>query len=287
MVEKNATILTKDGKELIVRNPTLSDIRAGKRVYNTAFQAALDSNALVRARLDDFLNKQGLWNEEKAAKLEALKKEILENEYTLEKGGIKLAEAKKIALHMIKLRSDIRSLMFQRTQLDGNSAEGQAENSQFDYLVSACLVYKDSGKPYFENLDSYLNSEENVGLQAAQQLSARLNDFDENYESKLPEYRFLKRFHFINEKLHFINDDNKLVDVDGRLVNEFGNWVDSEGHLVDKEGRRVDDDGNYIADFTPFLDNDGKPIIEKEEVVPPSTPIVEDTVTVEVDSDLE
>lgn len=279
--KKEEIILGKDNVELIVRNPTLNDIRGGKKVYNNAFNDAINSNALVRARLDDFLKKQGLWNDEKALKLETLKKEILEHELSLESGGIKLSSAREIALSMIKLRSEIRNLIYQRSQLDNNTAEGQAENAQFDYLVSACLVYKDSGKPYFSNLEDYLNSTESVGLTAAQQLSSKMYGLDDNYESKLPEYKFLKKFNFIDEKLHFINKEGKLVDIDGRLVNDKGQWIGVDGTLVDIEGRPVNDDGTYRTDIKPFLDDDGKEIVL--DTKPES---VEQPVLVEVDSDL-
>ena len=40
----------------------------------------------------------------------------------------------------IKTQRDMRDLISVRTSLDNHSAEGQADNARFNYLVSACGV---------------------------------------------------------------------------------------------------------------------------------------------------
>ncbi len=272
-----STILkTKDGVELIVKKPSYNDLREAKKVYNTAFNDALKSKAFVRARLDDFLREQGLWNEEKAAKLAAIKKELLESEVKLEKGGIKLSDARQIALNMIRLRNEWTDLITQRSQLDNNTAEGQADNAQFEYLVWACLVYKDSGKPYYASIEDYLNSEDEVAVQGTREFSRIYYKLDDNFEAKLPEYKFLKKFKFVDEKLRFINKDKKLVDTNGKLIDENGNYINEAGEFVDFEGNKLDKDGNYISENQAFLDDDGKPVVIEEEskVVEEPEPVV-------------
>jgi len=268
----------KDDKELIVRKPNIGDHREGQKVYNNAFHDAVKSKAFVRAKLDDLLREQGLWTDEKEARYQAIKKEILEHELSLQKGGIKLSEARAIAINMIRLRSEIRSLLIERTQLDNNTAEGQADNARFDYWVSVCLVYKDSGKPYFASLDDYMNSTEDVAGEAAKILSNMIYSLDSDYESKLPEFRFLKKFNMVDEKLRFINKEGHLVDVDGNLINEQGRLVNSKNELVDREGNRVDEEGNYVVDEKPFLDDDGNEFVPtKIEPVPALEEKVEET----------
>ncbi len=268
----------KDDKELIVRKPNIGDHREGQKVYNNAFHDAVKSKAFVRAKLDDLLREQGLWTDEKEARYQAIKKEILEHELSLQKGGIKLSEAKAIAINMIRLRGEIRGLLIERTQLDNNTAEGQADNARFDYWVSVCLVYKDSGKPYFNSIDDYMNSTEDVAGEAAKVLSNMVYSLDSDYESKLPEFRFLRKFNMVDEKLRFINKEGHLVDVDGNLINEQGRLVNSKNELVDREGNRVDEEGNYVVDEKPFLDDDGNEFVPtKIEPVPALEEKVEET----------
>jgi hypothetical protein len=253
-------------KEFLVRSPSLNDQREGQKVYNQAFTDAIKSKSVVRAKLDDLLEDQGLWNDEKQAKFTGLQKELLEGEKRLAKGGFSLNEAKDLAIKMKGLRDEIRDLISVRTSLDNHSAEGQADNARFNYLVSACVVYNDTKQPYFSNLEDYLNrSTDQVSIQGAQNLANMLYGLDNDYESNLPENKFLKKFKFIDDKLRFVDKKGKLIDSEGRLIDEAGRFIDEAGNFIDKFGSRVDKDGEYVVDQQPFLDESGNPIILDEE----------------------
>lgn len=264
-----------DGKEVtfLVRNPTLQDQREATKVYNTAFTEALKSKAVVRAKLDDLLVEQGLWDDAKQMRFSTLQAQILEGERKLAKGGIPLAQAKEQALKMRKLREDLRDLIAVKTNLDTHTAEGQADNARFNYLVSACTVYNDTKKPYFSSYEDYNSkSGDVVSVLAAQNLAGMLYGLDNDYEDKLPENKFLKQYKFVDDKLRLINKDGKLVDGEGRLIDENGRFINEKGEFIDKDGNPVNDAGDYVVEFKPFLDDDGKPVVletnepKKEEV---------------------
>jgi hypothetical protein len=262
MITKTFTV-TVDGneKKLLVRSPSVADRKESDKVYNQAFSDAVRSKAIVRAKIDDVLKEQGLWDDERQTKLDQLQSEILLRERKLAEGGIRLAEAKSIALEIKELRNKIRDLISVKMSLDNNTAEGQADNARFNYLVSACTVYEDSNQPYFKNMEDYLekaNSE--TAIKAAQILANMVYGLDNDYESNLPENKFLKQYKFIDDKLRLINKEGKLVDKDGRLVDESNRYIDENGNYVDKNGFRVDKDGEYVVETKPFLDDDGKPI---------------------------
>lgn len=253
-------------KEFLVKSPTLENQREAQKVYNQAFTDAIKSKSVVRAKLDELLEDQGLWNDEKQAKFTLLQKELLEGEKKLAKGGFSLNEAKDLAIKMKKIRDDIRDLISVRTSLDNHSAEGQADNARFNYLVSVCVVYNDTKQPYFNSMEDYLNrSTESVALLAAQNLANMLYGLDNDYESNLPENKFLKKYKFVDEKLRLVDKKGRLIDGEGRLIDESGRYVDDNGNFVDKFGNRVDSEGDYIVDQQPFLDDDGKPIVFEEE----------------------
>jgi hypothetical protein len=193
-------------------------------------------------------------------------KELLEGEKKLAKGGFSLNEAKDLAVKMKGVRDDIRDLISVRTSLDNHSAEGQADNARFNYLVSVCVVYNDTKQPYFKNLEDYLNkSTDQVAILGAQNLANMLYGLDNDYESNLPENKFLKKYRFIDDKLRLIDKKGRLIDGEGRLVDERGRFIDEEGGFVDKFGNRVDADGEYVVEQQPFLDDDGQPIIVDEQ----------------------
>lgn len=259
---------TIDDKEVkfSVRSPSLADQREASKVYNQTFSEALKAKAVVRAKLDDLMVDQGLWDNTKQMKFSDLQSQILEGERKLAKGGISLSEAKSVALNMKKLREDLRDLISVKTSLDTHTAEGQADNARFNYLVSACTVYSDNNKPYFSSYEDYTNkSGDPVALLAAQNLAGMLYGLDSNYEEKLPENKFLKDYKFVDDKLRLINKDGKLVDSDGRLIDENGRFINDKGEFIDKDGNLVDKDGDYIVDFKPFLDDDGKPVVVETE----------------------
>jgi hypothetical protein len=263
MKTKNFKV-TIDGteREFLVKSPSLENQREAQKVYNQAFTDAIKSKSVVRAKLDDLLEDQGLWNDEKQAKFTSLQKELLDGEKRLAKGGFSLNQAKDLAVSMKKIRDDIRDLISVRTSLDNHSAEGQADNARFNYLVSVCVVYNDTKEPYFSNLEDYLNrSTEEVAIKGAQNLANMLYGLDNDYESNLPENKFLKKYRFIDDKLRLIDKKGRLVDKEGRLIDESGRFVDENGNFVDKYGNQVDKDGEYIVEPEPFLDENGKPIV--------------------------
>lgn len=264
MATKDFTVSI-DGQdvEFIVRSPTLSDQREAQKVYNQAFTDAVTSGSVVRAKMDDLLKEQGLWNEKKEEDFKSLQKELLDNEKRLAKGGIKLVEAKQLALKMQELRNSMRQLISSRTSLDNHSAEGQADNSRFNYLASACILRKADNSKYFSSLEEYLNKgDDPVAIAGAQALANMLYGLDSNYEKNLPENKFLTKYKFMDDKFRFVNNEGKLVDREGRLINEDGRFIDKEGNLIDKFGNRVDANGDFVVESEPFLDDGGNPIVE-------------------------
>ncbi len=264
--------VTIDAKEieLCVVRPNVKQRQEGQKVYNKAFRDAVESGAILRAKVNSVMREQNLWDDNKEAEYKKLIEKINSSERKIKSGGIKLSEAKELAIEMRKDRSQLRSLTSERSSLDTNTAEGQADNAQFNYWVSACTVYSDTGKPYFNNYEDYLNRDSDpVTNQAASSLALMLYNLDPDYEKKLPENDFLKKYKFVDEDLNFVNKEGKRVDSQGRLVNKDGRYINEAGELIDIDGNRVDEDGEYIVEFSPFLDDDGKPVGEekkKEEI---------------------
>jgi hypothetical protein len=258
--------VNEEEKTFTVRSPSLNDQREAQKVYNQAFTDAIKSKSVVRAKMDDLLEEQGLWNDGKQKEYADLQKELLEGERKLAKGGFALSEAKKMALRMREVRNKIRELISVRTSLDNHSAEGQADNARFNYLVSVCVVYKDSENKYFANLEDYMGRiDDPVALAGAQKLANMIYGLDNNFEKNLPENKFLRKYKFVNDKLRFIDKQGKTVDSEGRLVDETGRYINDAGEFIDKEGNRVDAEGEYVVDAQPFLDDEGNPVVLDEE----------------------
>lgn len=254
-----------DGKdvEFLVRKPTLKESAKAQEVYNQAFASAINSKAILRERLNDVLKAQGLWNDEKEVRYNTLNAEIEEAIESLKAGG-KLDDAYKTALKIRNLRNERLALISSRLGLDSSTVEGQSDNARFNCLVSLCLVYNDTKKPFFASYEDYLNdSGSAVGSAGATHLASLLYNYDENVEKTYPENKFLAKFKFVDDKLRLINKEGKLVDEDGRLVNDKGQWVNKDGKLEDKNGKLIEEE----IVFGDFFDNDGNKVEGVDEAV--------------------
>ena len=248
-----------------VLRPTAAHLRTAQMEYNRAFRDALESGALLRQKLDQYMTSQGLWNEEKEKKYQEINKEILDLERRLKGGGIKLKTAKRLAIRMREKRDEFRDLISERTAMDGNTAEGQADNARFNSLLIQCLVEEETDDPLFSSLESYdKKAAEPYVITGAGQLAQMMYNLDPEYDNNLPENKFLRAYKFADEKNRLINDGGNLVDEDGRLIDDEGRFVNEKGEYVDIEGNLIDKEGEYLVEQKPFLDDDGNPIVTEE-----------------------
>ncbi len=281
---------TIDDKEVTfdVKALTAADQREAQKIYNQAFSDAVKSGSMVRARLDDLLKEQGLWDDNKQQKYLTMQKELSDNDRSLSKGGISLKAAKRLAIRMKELRVELRELISVKTNLDSHTAEGQADNARFNYLVFATVVYKDTQKRYYESYEAYLNkSSDAIGIVAAQKVAFIMYGLDSDYEQKLPENKFLLKYKLVNNQLEYIDSAGRLVDTDDKLVDKNGRYINDKGEFIDVNGNLVDLEGEYIVDFQPFVDEDGKPIVVEDTTEKVVAEVVEESVeaeTVEVEA---
>lgn len=256
-------------KTFEIKAASISDQREAQKIYNQTFSDAVKSGSIVRARLDDLLKEQGLWDDHKQIKFVTIQTEIEKHTKALSKGGISLKQAKGIAVKIKRLREELRDLIAVKTNLDSHTAEGQADNARFNYLVASCLVYSDTKKPYFNSYEEYLNKASDiVAILGAQKLASIMYGLDGDFEKKLPENKFLLKYKLVNESLDYIDSQGRPVDEEGRLVDDQGRYINEQGQLVDKDGNLRTDTGEYISDFQPFLDDNGNPIVVDDENKP-------------------
>ena len=188
---KRETVVGKNSKgddvTVIVRPPSQKDKNDAQLHYLKSFRQALDSGAILKQRLEDHLVEQGIWDEAKQEQYDKITDTLSQGDRKLKKGGIKLEDAKQIAIEMQRARAEFRLLIAERTAMDTNTAESQADNASFDYLASACIV-NEKGDPIFDSIESYRdNGDEPYVAQAAATLASKLYQLDPDYDKSLPE----------------------------------------------------------------------------------------------------
>lgn len=253
--------------KLIVRKPSPKNYRDSELVYNKAVREALAGGAMLRQKLNNYLVEQEIWSDVKEKKYQHILDNISKNEDALKVGGIKLSQAKQLAIETKKLRDELRGLVQERQNYDTMTAEGQGDNARFNYLVAVCTFKEDGKTLAWSTVKEYDESYEPYAVEAASTLAKMIYDLDPDYDNKLPENQFLKKFKFVNDEFKLVNKDGHLVDEDGRLINEEGRFVayreDGTQYFVNRNGEEIDEKGEKLLQVMPFLDDDGNPIIEE------------------------
>ena len=275
-------------KVVFFKLPDTQITKEGQLAYNKAFREALQSGAILRQRLSQVMTEQGLWDEQKEAEYIKVLEDISDLEKTLQKGGISLSDARHIAIEMRQKRAEFRALIAERSSMDNNTAEGQADNERFSHLVYKCLL-DEKGKALFTSKEHYESfAGEPYVTTAAAQLAEKLYGLDPNYESNLPENKFLTDYKLADESLRLVNKEGHLIVIDEegneRLIDEDGRYVayedSGEKYFIDVDGERVSEEGEYEIEFSPFLDDSGNPIVlEKETEEPEEEEEKEEAVT--------
>ena len=268
-------------KEFAVRLPSYKVMEEANKLKSKVFRESLDAGDMLRDQLEDILRQKGLWNDQRQIEYDTLRKEILDREYQLQKGGIKLIDAKELALQMKEKRQRMVDMLSGRSDLDSQTCEGKSENARFNYLFAHSLVYNDDElTPFYPNgLEDYVVDMDNpIAIKGATEFYYLLSG-TENLDDKLPENKFLKRFKFVDDRYRLVEKgSSRLVDREGKYVDEYGNYIeyneDGTYYYVDINGRKLDEEtGNFVIDEpSPFLDEYGNPISEDEEVVAEEEP---------------
>jgi hypothetical protein len=241
--------------------PTGDQLTRAKLEKNKAFSKLIrDKDVLLRSEIQKAAKDRGLWDEDKQKELDEIREQIIDGEAQLSRGGKTLdgkpfsrKEAKDLSMKMMELRSGFLRLNSTLSEFDQYTCEAAAEDAEFDYLCSVCIL-DDEDKAVFKDLADYkLRRDEEEVEKAAAELAKITTNYDPSWYDKLPEVAFLLKYKFINDDYRLINDDGHLVDSEGKLINEDGRFINEQNELVNEHGEKVDEDGK-ILDFVEFVD---------------------------------
>jgi hypothetical protein len=223
-----------------------------------AWRKAAAAGAILQDNLPEFLRSIGAWDDKKENRKKELFEKMYEKKKKLKKGGIKKSEGREIALEIAKLHNETMELLAEYHSHAQQTAESISEDFWFNYLVSACTVYNLTGERYFRDLDDYLERiSEPESIAAATKLATMIyKGFEENVDDSRDEIKFLKKYHFMDEKGNLLNKEGKRVSLDGKLINEEGQFIDEKGNRVDIFGSPViDEEGIFLDDEEEVKDS--------------------------------
>lgn len=262
--EKNVDVKVQNGDKeeivkIIVKKPNNALLSQAQRVAAKSWTECTRDGIMTKKELEKFMKANDIWNDDKEASQKKITQEINELERQLFIGtkGTRLSksEGKRIAIQMRIKRNELRDLISDRMSFEQNTAEAISDNARFDFLVANC-TYNENGEKVYKDLDDYTqNADGEIGFAAATALAQLMYSIDKDFESRLPENKFLKMFNFVNEDLSLVNNDGNMVDAEGRRIDENGYYLDDNGQRVDRDGNPLDENGNYVMSVE-FVDDD-------------------------------
>ena len=140
-------------------------------------------------------------------------------------------------------------------------------------MFADCLVYEETGEKYFPGgLEEYTAAVNDAAAAKGATEFYYLISGSENLDDSLPENEFLKKFKFADDKNRLVDTDGRLISRDGKHIDDQGRYVrwndDGSSVFVDVEGKELNDEGEYDVETSPFLDEDGEPIVLESEKEP-------------------
>jgi hypothetical protein len=240
-VDKDADPVEYKEMTLDVKTPIMQQINEAQKAYNRGLDFAITSKAPLRIEIEKILEQRGIWNDDSKAKFKELTEQLDTKVNLLKRGGMKLWDARKLAIEIRKLRNEIAALNRNRNALDASTAEAQAEQARFNFFVADCTYNPETGQKVFRDVEHYMEEAfEDYAQECAKQFGIIQYGLDADFEKKFPENQFLLKFKFVNDKLQLINRDGHTINEDGELVNAEGLRVDEQGRLymhTYKQGR--------------------------------------------------
>lgn len=209
--------------KLRVKKPNHEQQRQSNMVYSKSVSEYIKNGVMPQLKIEQLVKKQGIWDSDMEKEEKELYRVIGDATKILSRGNIKKSEAVKWAKKGIDAKFKLITLGSQRNAMYNNSAENLSKTDQFNYLVSECTVYSDSGNKFFKDTEDYLRQDSLgsvVPWKAGEQLGKLLYNMDEDFREGWIEYKFLIKQKLVNDKLQFVNEDGKLVDDNGDLVDD-------------------------------------------------------------------
>lgn len=264
MSKKEEKRFTFNDKDYVIRPANAHASVEAQKVYNKTFKRAIEEGAILKKSLEDHMRRQGLWDDTKQEEYELLLKKSADIEYKIKTGQYKKAsEVRDKSIELKRLRNELSSLLMVRNSMDSNTADGQADNERFFYLITACVYDYETQKPVYTSLDDYHEkADTELAVKCASEFANFAYGLEENFEDKLIENKLLKKLGLLNNKGQLTNKHGQRVDLEGNLLNEEGARIDKDGNRIDINNNPVIDDS--VIDTLEFEDDLGESEVEEK-----------------------
>lgn len=259
-MKKEFTVNDDNGKEikLVFRQANREDFNQADRAQAAKVAELVRDRGrrklLLKSEVETFLKENNIWTDADQVKIEEIQSTIDTLLNKLRKGGEKISVGRKVCIEVADLRQQLMQKASKRQVLYDQTIEAIAEVEKVEYLIYTCTVYAEDGKNYWDSFEDMKNDQDsNVYKQASQYVYQVVFNLNPDFENRLPENRWLKKYNFIDDKFNFI--DRKT----GERVDRSGNPIEK---IQEKAIQRIENLQGEISEEIPFIDDEtNEPII--------------------------
>ncbi len=163
-----------------VVSPSVEQKRNADIHKSVTFGKLARAGVMFRESLFKVLREGGVWNDDKETLHESIREAIRDGLAKLEDGKLTEDEAKSVAEGIKSSRQALNVLLADYFKNDEYTVEGMSEQAKFQFLVSQCTIYDDSGKKVFASLEDFLDKQDSeVGECAALEFARLYHGYDE------------------------------------------------------------------------------------------------------------
>lgn len=222
MLKKQLKINFKHNKEPVKLVVVPEDYRVSQQLkteYAVAFRRAITMGVATRASMMELLKREGVWTDVEEQKLirKTLEASLLEEALRMATEEGDDTKAKETALELVSVRGDVYELVQIKHLPLEHTAESIAEDVRLDVYITLCTKYADSGKPYFKDMQDFLNRRTDKDVEKIYDaVVTKLSEDNVELMRKLPENQWLMDHNYIDK------DGNGMVEEITKLFTDDG-----------------------------------------------------------------
>lgn len=158
MSDRIFTSKDKEGKDVVVKfvRPNQKVLSEADFFYRQQFSRAIRNGIMTNAEALQIMKTQGLWTDEQEKQSSDLRKQIREVEEKFSDPSLSNEDGLKLVEEIKKLREDLSDLNNRFSSITDNTAESMASEYRTQFYAANCVVYNNTGKKVFKDLEDFL-----------------------------------------------------------------------------------------------------------------------------------
>lgn len=152
-------ILTINGKEYTLREPTTEAKYRASLVYKEVYENCLEEKNFLSEEIISFMVDNGLWSSAEEKQLKKLNEDVPEIKVKIYQASLKTDERVAQKAYLREVKKEIERLTYKRHSMDYLTCAGVATSARIKFTIG-CSLYLPNGRPYWKSYKNWQSSDE-------------------------------------------------------------------------------------------------------------------------------